>query len=208
MVASILRWLVSVVKTLSGLCATLRRNKTMAPSTEIMPPIKQPARPAPQKSSSYSEWEKCISGIVSLAKQEIAEILPGWSIDIHTLKSPDMQCYEFVLRAETPLDWSLDHCDRDGRIVQGRPSEQWGARLLIPHREIHMSKSLSAQLVHKRLSEFANDIRRKVLALGYIDDKPVLRFDYRKCNTCNAFLMPRESGYFTCARCTGARITR
>lgn len=180
--ASIFRWLVSVTKTFSGFCAMLRRNKTAPPSME-----KQPATPVPQKSSSYSEWEKCVSDIVSLAKQEIAEILPGWSIDIHTLKSPDIQCHEFVLRAETH-------------------EQEWAARLLISYHEIHMGKSSLALVVSKRLSKLANDIRCEAIALGYIDDKPAPRFNYRVCDTCNVLLMPRESGYFTCARCAGSPL--
>lgn len=160
-------------KAISGLFAALihRPNVPVLISDEALASI--PDRPLPgpaiplSATQKESEWEQRVKAVVSLAKEEIAEILPGWLIDIDTFESPHIGCYEFVLRAETPMEWGRYRLADGDRIVEGRPKQVWGARLPVSY--IEMSYAMNSmprlmQFVLGKLSEFARDIRRNVPA--------------------------------------------
>lgn len=155
--ASVFKRLMSVVRTLSGLVALLSLRKETPPAAKPVPPVGPmgtPTRPVPVESlkaaPNRSEWDQLVRGIVLHAKQEIAEILPGWLIDIHAFESMGKQCYEFVIRAETPP-------------IQGHSGREWGGRYAVSLSEIHRSKSKAvlAQSVFTKLCGIARDIQCK-----------------------------------------------
>lgn len=166
--ASVFKRLASVARTLSGLVALLSlrrkipRRETVArngvaaamPTGRLPHALASPwtsslsGHPASLKAApNCSEWDQLVRGIVSQAKQEIAEILPGWPVDVYAFESMDKQCYEFVIRAETP--------DRSRR--------EWGGKFAVLLSEIHQSRSKTAlaQSVLTRLGGLARDIQCK-----------------------------------------------
>jgi len=178
---------VFAVKALSGFAALIHRpnvpvlipDDAIASISDCSPSFNPAILPTPQ--NEESELEQSIRAIVSLAKQEVAEILPGWSIDIDAFVSPAIRCHEIVLRAETPEKWGWRHHD-DGYVVEGRQRQVWGARLPICYDEIfcHLrDKTWLLQHILGKLCEFARDIRRKAPApsarpcLRPFDGKPM-----------------------------------
>jgi len=144
-VALTFRRSVSAAKAISGFAALIHRPNVLIPDVSSTPehqpppPILQES-PAPQKPlvPQESEWEQHVKTIASLAEREIAQILPGWLLEISVLESPATRCYEFVLRAETPESI----CDRE--ILYAR-DKFW----------------LVQQHILDRLCAFAHDIRQK-----------------------------------------------
>ncbi len=159
-IALVFRRFVSAARVLSGLFALLR----LPLDSDHVTPEPAVRSPAPVRPKPRNEWEQRAQAIASLAKQEVAEILPGWSIDIHASESPYIQCYEFALRAVTPPEWSWVRDGVGGCPVPGFPRQEWGARVSVSFMEIHRSQMVLAQLVLRKLSEFARDIRRKAPA--------------------------------------------
>lgn len=154
----------SVAMAFSGLVALLHRPKA-SPGDHTIPSTPDAPHSTTLKVSE-SEWERFVRSTVSMAMRDVAEILPGWSIDIHAFESHAGQCYEFVLRAETPPEWSSFRDAGGGRIVPGPPQQEWYARVYVPFMEIHRARSKMAfsVAVLRRLSEFARDIRREAPA--------------------------------------------
>lgn len=122
-----------------------------------------PEPPPPPTLQKPLILQKKLEAMVSLAEEEISKILPGWSIEIHTFDSPSIRCREFVLRAETPEEWSRWRIDDDGRIVEGVPRQVWGVRLPVCDREISYARDRFGLMQHilGRLCEYARDIKRK-----------------------------------------------
>lgn len=159
--ALVARRFTSAAMAFSGLVALFHRPKAPLRGRSATLDESPPTPCSSRLKAPESEWEQFVRSIVSMAMREVAEILPGWSIDIHTFESPAVQCYEFVLRAETPPEWSEATRDGDnGQIVPGLPKQEWCATVPVSFMSIHRSRSRAAlsQLVSRKLSESAHRI--------------------------------------------------
>lgn len=158
---------VSAAKALSGFVTLIHRpNVPVLIPDETIVSISEPRvpdLPPPTLQKKESEWEQRLKAMASLTEEEIVKILPGWSIEIRIFESPSIRCHEFVLRAETPEQWSWNRHGDDGRIVEGLPRQVWGARLPVCDREISYARDSAGLMQHilGRLCEFARDIKCK-----------------------------------------------